>query len=115
GERDASISFNGDVVVIVNPAKVVEFEMSRQGRGFRCDAFHHAAVAADGIDVVVENVETRFVVPIGEPFPRNGHADTGGDALTKRSSSGFHTRNPMVFGVAGRLAIELAEVTDVVE
>ena len=45
----------------------------------------------------------------------NGHADTGGNALTKRSTRGFHTRDPMVFGVAGCLATELAEVTDVVE
>jgi hypothetical protein len=57
GEGDARVAFDGDVVVVVNPAEVVEAEMAGERRRFRRDAFHHAAVAADRINVVIEDLE----------------------------------------------------------
>ena len=109
------VAFDGDVVVVVDPAEVVEAEMAGQRRRFRRDAFHHAAVAADGIDVVVEDVEARPVVAAGQPLLRDGHADAGGDALPERAGGGLDARDPVIFGMAGRLAVELAEAADVVE
>src|SRR5215470_17757000 len=57
-ERDGGISLDGDVVVVIDPAEVVESQVGCQRRGFRRDAFHHATVSADRIDLVVENLET---------------------------------------------------------
>ena len=115
GECDTGVAFNGDVVVVPDPAKVIEAKMAGQRGSLRCDAFHHAAVAADGVDVVVEDVEVRFVVPVGEPFLSDGHANTRCDALAERSGRGLDAGDPMIFRMARRAAVELAEAPDVVE
>ena len=114
-EGDARVSLDGDVVVVVDPTEVVEAEMAGQRSRFRSDAFHHAAVAADGIDVVVEDVESGLVVTVGKPLLGDGHADARGDALAERTGGGFDARDPVVFRMAGRLAVELAKLADVVE
>jgi hypothetical protein len=40
------MSFDGHVIVVVNPAKVVELEMAGERSCLVRDAFHHATVAA---------------------------------------------------------------------
>ena len=112
---DARVALDGDVIVVPDPAEVVEAEMTGQRGRFGSDAFHHAAVAAHSVDIVVENVEPRPVVVAGEPFLGDGHADAGGDSLAERAGGGFNARYPMVFRVARRLAVELAKAPDVVE
>ena len=62
GEGEARVAFDGDVVVVVDPAQVVEAEMPGQRGRLRADALHQAAVAAYRVDVVVEDVETGPVV-----------------------------------------------------
>src|SRR5215472_10429684 len=74
-ERNARVAFDGDVVVVVNPAEIIESEMSGKGGGFRCNAFHEAAVAADGVDVVVENLKAWPIVMTREPFLGNCHSN----------------------------------------
>src|SRR5262245_26788764 len=81
GESEASVSLDGDVVVVIAPTKVIEAPMPRQRRGFGGDALHQTAVAADGVNAVVENIEPRLVVSLGQPFFGDGHADARGDAL----------------------------------
>src|SRR5262245_43549576 len=105
----------GDVVVVPDPAKVVEAQMARQRRRLRRDAFHHAAVAAHGIDAVVKDVEARPVVALGEPLLGDGHAHAGGHPLPEWTTGGLDARNPVVLGVTGGFAIELAETADVIE
>jgi hypothetical protein len=115
GEGDAGLAFDGDVVVVVDPAEVVQGEMARERGRFRRHAFHHAAVAADRIDVVAEDLEVRPIVAVGKPRLGDGHANAGGNALAERSGGGFYTRHQMVLGVTRGLAAELTEVLDVVE
>ena len=85
GEGDARLALDGDVVVVVDPAQVVEAEMAGERSGLRADALHQAAVAAYGVDVVVEEVEAGPVVAAGEPLARDRHADAGGNALPQRT------------------------------
>src|SRR5262245_29397106 len=108
-EGDARVSLDGDVIVVVEPAEVVEAEVSRQRRGLRRDAFHHAAVPAHGVDTVVEDVEPRPVVSIREPLLRDRHADARGDALAERARGRLDARYPVVLRMSGALAVELAE------
>src|SRR5262244_1594197 len=89
--------------------------MARQRRCFGSHALHHAAIAADHVDVVVEDLEVRAIVTVGEPRLGNGHADAGGDTLPKRSSRGLDPRNQVVLRMTWSLAAELAEVTNIVE
>ena len=86
----------------------------QRGR-LRADALHQAAVATDRVDVVVEDVEPRLVVAAAEQFLRDRHADAGGDALAQRAGGRFDARDPVIFRMPRRLAVELAEVADVVE
>ena len=66
GEGDAGLAFDGDVIVVVDPAQIVEGEMAGERGRLRADAFHQAAVAANGIDVVVEEIEAGLVVAAGQ-------------------------------------------------
>src|SRR5712691_11155183 len=64
GKGDARVAFDRDVVVVVDPAEVVQAEMARQRRRFRPDAFHHAAITANGINVVAEDLEAGPIVAV---------------------------------------------------
>src|SRR4051794_4209084 len=89
--------------------------MTGQRCRFRRNALHQTAIAANGVDVVVEDVETGLVVAAREPPLRNRHPDAGSDALPKWACRCLDARYPMVLRVAGRLAVELAEAPDVVK
>ena len=115
GERDPRRPLDRDVVVVVDPAEVVEAEVAREGGRLGRDPFHHAAVSGDGEDAVVEDVEAGTVVTGGEPLLADRHPDAGRDALPERTGGAFDAGDPAVFGVARRLAVELAESADVVE
>ena len=115
GKGDARIAFDGDVIVVVNPAEVIEREMAGERCRFRTHALHHAAVAAHRINVVVEDLEAGPIVAVREPCFSDRHANAGGDALPERPSCCLHPRNQMVLGVSRSLAAEMAEVTNIVE
>src|SRR5437868_7436422 len=108
-ESNVRTALDRDVVIVVDPAQVIETEMPRQRRGLRCDAFHHAAVPADRIRLVVENLEARTVVTADQPFLRNSHSDTGGDALPEGTRRCFDTGHPVIFRMSWRLAVELTK------
>src|SRR5690348_4604707 len=89
--------------------------MSGDGRRLTRDAFHHVAIAADGVDVVVEElvtwpVELRCLPPFG-----NRHSHAVCHALPQRASGGFYSGDEAVFGMAGSFAVELAEALDIVQ
>ena len=89
--------------------------MARQRRRLRRDPFHQAAVPADGIDVVVEDVEARPVVALGEPFLSDGHAHARRHPLPERTGRRFDARDPVILRMSRRLAVELAKMPDIVE
>src|SRR4030095_2831769 len=109
------VSFDRDVVVVVDPAKVVEAQMSGERCRFRCNALHQTAITTNCVDVVVEDIETWFIEAVGEPLLSDRHADAGGYTLAQWTSCGFNARYPVVLGMARRLAVELAEPSDVIE
>src|SRR4029077_12080415 len=49
------------------------------------------------------------------PARGQGHADAGSQALAERPRRGFHAAGPAVLGVARALAVELAELLEVVK
>jgi hypothetical protein len=115
GEGDLGAALDGDVVVIVDPAEVVEAQVAGEGGGLRADPLHQAAVSAYGIDVVVEHLEARPVVAGGEPPLGDGHADAGGDALPERARGGLHPGDEVVLRMTRCVASELAKAADVVQ
>jgi hypothetical protein len=73
------------------------------------------AVAADRIDVVIEDIEAGLVVAAGKPLARDRHADAGGDPLTERTGRRLDPRHPVIFRVPRRFAVEQPETADLVE
>ncbi len=114
-EGDARAALDGDAIVVVDPAQVVEAEVAGQGGRLGRDALHQAAVPAHRVDVVVVDLEAGPVVPVGEPLPGDGHAHAGGDALPEGPRRGLDAGYPVVFRVPGGPAVQLPEVSDVVE
>jgi len=89
--------------------------MAGERRRLCPDALHHAAVPANRIDIIVEDVEACLVVPACEPLLANGHADAGGDALPQRAGGGLDPRGPVVFRMPRGFAVELTETADVLQ
>src|SRR5208283_2848903 len=115
GEGDARIAFDRDVVVVIEPAEIIEAEVASQRRCLRGHPLHHASVAADGVDAVVEDRRARPVVAAGQPLLSDGHANARRHSLPQRPGRGLHARSPMIFGMSWRLAVELTEALDVLE
>src|SRR4029450_9139969 len=82
---------------------------------FRRYALHQTTISANGVNVVVENLEAGFIEAAGEPPPADSHAHAPGDTLAQWAGRGFDTPYPVVLGVTRRLAVELSETPDVVE
>src|SRR5262245_30354883 len=82
---------------------------------FRRNSLHQTTISANGVDVVVENLEARFIEAASEPLLTDRHADARGNTLAQWASRGLDTRYPVVLGVTRRLAVELSETLDVVE
>src|SRR3974390_1021164 len=112
---DARIAFDRDVIVVIDPAEVVQGEMARQRRCFGSHALHHAAIAANRVDVVAKDLEVGAFVTVGEPRLGYGHAYARRDTLPEWSSCGLDPRNQAVLGMTRSLAAELAEVTNIVD
>src|SRR5258708_28320481 len=72
GERDIGFTFDGDAIVVVNPAKVIELQVPRNRGGLARDAFHHAAVAARRLDPILEPLKIRPVASRRGAFFRDG-------------------------------------------
>src|SRR4051812_5283685 len=87
---------DGDVVVVVDPAEVVELLVASQGRRLVGDPFLQVAIAADRVDVEVEDLEAGGVVAGGEPLRGDGHPDARCDPLSERAGGALHTRGPAV-------------------
>ncbi len=114
-ESQRRIAFNGDVVVVVNPAQVRKLEMRRKRCRFAGHAFHHATVAAQRIHIVIKHREVGLVEVRGLPARRQRHADARRIALSQRTGRGFHAGSPAIFRMAGAFAVELAEALQIIE
>ncbi len=108
-ERPIGGAVEGDVVVVVHPAQVGKLQMPRQRSSFAADALHQVAVAAHGVDVVVEDFEIRAIEVGGKPVGGDSHADAISDALAQRPGRRFHAGSEVRFGMTWRAAAKLAE------
>src|ERR1700722_7611615 len=59
---DIGVPFDGDPIDAIDPAEVVEPQVSGQGSCLRTNALHHAAISANSVNLVVENRKSRTVI-----------------------------------------------------
>ena len=88
--------------------------MSGKGSGLTGNAFHHVAIAAHRINVVVKNLESWTVITRRQPLGRNRHAQAVSNALTQRPRCGLHTRGEAVLRMPWSFAAQLPELFYVV-
>jgi hypothetical protein len=111
-EPRRDIAVDGDAVVVVENDELVQLPDRRKRAGLVADAFHQAAVAGEGVGVVVDDGVAVAVELAGEQLLGERHADRIGEALAERAGGGLDRRGDAVFRVARRLAVELAEVAE---
>src|SRR5262249_27726240 len=56
-ERQVGMSFYRDSIVVIDPAEVRNLKVSGERSGLLGDSFHKAAVAGNGVYVIVDHVE----------------------------------------------------------
>ena len=115
GKGEVGAALDGNVVAVVEHDELVEGERACEREDFGGDALHHAAVAAEGKGVVIDDGEIRLVEDGGEVRFSNRHADCHAHAGAQRPCRSFHALRMAVLGMAGRQGAVLAEVLEVVE
>ena len=114
-EGQARVPLDRDVVVVVDPTKVVQAQMAGQRSGFRTHALHQATITTNGINVVIEHLEAGTIEVTGKPLLCDRHPNTRRDSLSQWTGCGFNAGHPVILGMAGRFAVELAKAPDVIE
>ncbi len=114
-EGNASVAFDCDVIVVVHPAEMVEPQMCGKRSRFRRNALHHATIAANGVDVVIEHLKTGHVEVCSEPLLSNGHSHARGDALAERTGCCLDARDPVVLGMTRCLTVKLTKAPYIFE
>ena len=110
GEPAFNVTINRDTVVIVERNQFTQLQRTRQRANFVGDAFHHAAVAHEGVGVVIDNVVARTVKLRRQRFFCNRHTYCVGNTLPQRTGGGFHTSGVTHFRVARSFRVQLTEV-----
>ncbi len=114
-EGEIGAAFDRDVVRIVDPAEVGKLEVAGEAGRLGRDALHHAAVSGEAVDVVIEDGQAFAIVARGEPALGDRHADRIAAALAERAGGGLDAGRVAIFGVAGGLGADLAEILDVLQ
>ena len=106
--RDRAV--DRDAVVVVERDQLVQLPGAGERAGLVADAFHQAAVADEDVGVVVDDRVAVAVELGGEQLFGQRHADRVGQALAERAGGGLDAGRDVDFGMARRLAVQLAEV-----
>ncbi|MNQ60098.1 hypothetical protein D3C85_743670 [compost metagenome] len=115
GEPALDFAVDGDAVVVVEGDQLAQAQGTGQRADFMADAFHHAAVAEEGVGEVVDDGVARTVELRAQHLLGDGETDRVGNALAQRASGGLDARGVAVFRVARGAAVQLAELLEVVD
>src|SRR5262249_42209599 len=88
-ECERRVALDRDMIIVVDPAQVRQLEMAGDRRGLARHALHHVAVAAEDIDVVIDQRQIRPIESLREPALRHRHADAVAAALAQRPRRGL--------------------------
>ncbi len=103
---------DADAVVVVQRDQLVQAQHAGQRERLVADALHHAAVAQEHVGAMVDDGVAGTVEFVGQHPLGQRHAHRAGDALPQRPGGDLHARRDAALGMAGRPAVQLAEVFD---
>ena len=115
GEPALDLAVDRNAVVIVESDQLAEAERAGQRTGLVRNAFHQAAVAEEGIGMVVDDLKARPVEGRRQMTLGEGEADRIGDALAQRAGRRLDTEACVALGMAGRMRAHLPEMLDVLD
>jgi hypothetical protein len=115
GEPAFDMAVDGNAVVVPEGGQLAQAPGAGQRAGLVRNAFHQAAVAEENIGAVIDDLVAGAVELVGQQLLGHGHADGVGDALAQRAGGGLDAGCVAVLGVARRLAVQLAEILQVVD
>ena len=115
GEPAVDLAVDGNAVVVVEGDQLVQAQGAGQRGDLMGNAFHHAAVAEEGVGVVVDHRVAVAVELGGQDLLRQRHAHRIGDALAERTGGGLDAGGVAVLRVARGARVELAEVLQVLD
>mmetsp|Transcript_3657 Transcript_3657/g.9728 ORF Transcript_3657/g.9728 Transcript_3657/m.9728 type:complete len:430 (+) Transcript_3657:906-2195(+) len=115
GEGQLRPAVDLDLVVVVEDDQPAEAEVACEGARLRRDALLHAAVAADDVHVVVEDVEALFVEVGRHVRRRQRETHAVRQALPERARGHLDARADADLRMAGRARIHLTEGAKVIE
>ena len=74
-------TFDRDVIVVINPAEVIQFQVTSNRCCFATDSFHEVAIGAKYVYVVIKEIRSVSIKTCGFPFGSHGHANTCANTL----------------------------------
>eukprot|EP00053_Salpingoeca_punica_P011021 m.98695 g.98695 ORF g.98695 m.98695 type:complete len:479 (-) comp15561_c0_seq1:53-1489(-) len=115
GEGQRRLTVNLDLVVVVEDNQLAEAKVTSERRSLARHALLHAAIAADDVGVVVDQLEVRLVEASSHVGLGDSETNGVGQTLAERARGDLDTLGEVVLRVAGRLAADLAEVLQVLD
>ena len=113
-ERNVSRTVERHAIVVVDPAQVGQLQMSGEGCCLGAYAFHHVAIAAHGVDVVIKNLKAGTVVVRCQPVRSDSHSHAVAHSLAERSGCRLDAPSNSVFRVPRRSTVDLPEPLNIV-
>src|SRR5687768_18280075 len=114
-ESESRISFDGDVIVVVESDQLAEPQVSGEGGCLVRHAFHHVTIAGDEVCVVIDDVVTRPIEKGSKLRFGDGHADCIPNTLSEWTGCRLDARSVAELGMPRRAAFPLTELLQVVE
>src|SRR5260221_7898664 len=102
-------------IIVIEPTEIAEHLVTGERCRFARHTFHHVAIAAYDINVVIEHREFRSIELLSQPAPGKSHAYTIAAALAERASRCLNSRCQIVFSMARAFAVDLPKPFDIVE
>ncbi len=115
GKPAMDFAVDGDAVVIVESDQLVQRQGARERAHFMADAFHQAAITHEYIGVVVDDLVPVAVELRRHDFLGQGEAHGIRQPLPQRPGGGLDACGVAELRVTGGLAVQLAEVLEVVD
>ena len=115
GEAPVGRTVERDQIVVVKHNQLAQLQRSRQRGRLVRNAFHHVAIAAQHVRVMIDHVEARPVVGRRQMLLRDGHTHRHCEALPKRPGGRFHAIGHAVLRMPRRLRSPGAKALQIVE
>ncbi len=112
GPGQIGFTLDGDAVAVVDIDQVAQFEVTGKRRRLVADPFLQAAVADEGVDMMVYRLEVGRIEAFGRHFGGDAHADAVGESLTQRAGRNFDADSVAELWMPRSPAPPLAEIFD---